>query len=99
MPWLWRLIWVCTVHLCPTKRMLDLYGLTALFLQYTSMYLYLCLEFSLTNFGPNIGPYFPKFRAKISQTMRTDLSNFIFVHIGEHVVKIGKQSYILFKSI
>ena len=24
---LWRLVWVCTVCLCPTKRMLGLYGL------------------------------------------------------------------------
>ena len=79
--------------------MLGLYGLTSKFLQYTSMYLYLSLEFSYTKSGPNTGPYFPKFRAKICQTKRTDLSNFSFVHIGEHVVKIGKQGYILLKSI
>ena len=27
---LWRLIWVCTVCLCPTKRTLGLYGLKIL---------------------------------------------------------------------
>ena len=32
--------------ICPTKRMLGLYGLTSKFLQYTSMYHYLGLEFS-----------------------------------------------------
>ena len=25
---LWRLIWICTICLCPTKRTLGLYGLT-----------------------------------------------------------------------
>ena len=33
-------IWVCTVCICPTKRMLGLYGLTNIFYKTTGYYLF-----------------------------------------------------------
>ena len=31
---LWNLIWVCTICLCPTKRMLGIYGLKCNYFAY-----------------------------------------------------------------